>query len=106
MEQGRDVVLRVDVQGAASVRRRMPESVLVFIGVPRLSMATLQARREGRGTETADERTARNALLQAELAAIPQFDYYVVNETGKLDRAIDHVSAIITAEKCRVLPRG
>lgn len=104
MEAGRDVVLRVDVQGAASVRERMPESVLVFIGVPGLSLATLQARREGRSDETADEKAKRNALLQEELAAIPEFDYHVVNETGKLEEAIDKVSAIITAEKCRIQP--
>ncbi len=103
---GRDVLLRVDVQGAAAVRERMPESVHIFIGVPELSVAALQARRDRRGAESPAERTARNALLRAELAAIPNFDYYVVNETGKIDRAIDHVSAIITAEKCRICPRA
>ena len=106
LDRGEDVVLRVDVQGAASVRRRMPGSVLVFIGVPEGATEALEERRRGRGDESDTEHATRNALLQVELAAIPQFDYFVVNETGKIDRAIAQVSAIITAEKCRISPSG
>ncbi len=106
MDTGRDVLLRVDVQGAASIRRRMPKSIHIFIGVPDLSLETLQKRRDHRGAESPDDRAERDSLLREELAAIPNFDYYVTNETGKIDRAIDQVSAIITAEKCRICPRG
>ena len=106
MDTGRDVLLRVDVQGAASIRQRMPRSIHIFIGVPDLSLDTLQKRRDTRGAESPEDRAERDALLREELAAIPNFDYYVVNETGKIDRAIDQVSAIITAEKCRICPRG
>ena len=106
MDTGRDVLLRVDVQGAASIRRRMPKSIHIFIGVPDLSLETLQKRRDHRGAESSEDRAERDSLLREELAAIPNFDYYVVNETGKIDRAIDQVSAIITAEKCRICPRG
>ncbi len=106
LDRGQDVLLRVDVQGAASIRRRMPESVHIFIGVPDLSLETLQERRGLRGAETPAESATRDALLLEELAAIPQFDYYVVNQTGHIDRAISQVSAIITAEKCRISPRG
>ena len=106
MDRGQDVVLRVDVQGAATVRRRMPESIHIFIGVPGLSLETLRQRRDQRGAESAAERSTRDSLLLDELAAIPQFDYLVVNETGAIDRAVDHVIAIITAEKCRISPRG
>ena len=106
LDRGQDVLLRVDVQGAASIRQRMPESVHIFIGVPDLSLETLQERRDLRGVETPSEKATRDALLRKELAAIPQFDYYVVNQTGHIDRAISQVSAIITAEKCRICPRG
>lgn len=106
LDRGQDVLLRVDVQGAASVRRRMPESIHIFIGVPGLSLETLRQRRDQRGEETLAERTTRDSLLRGELAAIPQFDYLVVNETGEIDRAIDQLSAIMTAEKCRISPRG
>ena len=106
MDTGRDVLLRVDVQGAASIRRRMPKSIHIFIGVPDLSLETLQMRRDHRGAESPDDRAERDSLLCEELAAIPHFDYYVANETGMIDRAIDQVSAIITAEKCRICPRG
>lgn len=106
INRGQDVILRVDVQGAATVRRRIPESIHIFIGVPELSLETLRQRRDQRGVESPAERSTRDALLLDELAAIPQFDYLVVNETGAIDRAVDHVIAIITAEKCRISPRG
>ena len=105
LDRGQDVLLRVDVQGAATVRRRMPGSIHIFIGVPGLSLETLRQRRDQRGEETLAERTTRDSLLRDELAAIPQFDYLVVNETGAIDRAVDQVIAIITAEKCRISPR-
>lgn len=106
MDRGEDVVLRVDVQGAATVRRRMPESIHIYIVVPGLSLETLRQRRGQRGEESPTERTTRDTLLRDELAAIPRFDYLVLNETGAIDRAVDHVIAIMTAEKCRISPRG
>lgn len=105
MDGGKDVILRVDVQGAATVRQRLPESVHIYIGVPGLSLETLRQRRSQRGEETPGERTTRDALLRDELAAIPKFDYLVVNETGEINRAVDQVVAIMTAEKCRISPR-
>ncbi len=106
MDRGEDVVLRVDVQGAATVRRRIPESIHIFIGVPGLSLETFRQRRDQRGVETPAERSRRDSLLRDELTAIPRFDYLVMNETGAIDRAVDQVIAIITAEKCRISPRG
>lgn len=106
MDCGKDVVLRVDVQGAATVRQRIPESIHIYIGVPGLSLETLRQRRDQRGLESPAERSARDSLLRDELAAIPRFDYLVENESGAIDRAVDQVIAIITAEKCRISPRG
>jgi guanylate kinase len=102
IDRGQDVILRVDVQGAATVRKRMPESIHIFIGVPGLSLETLQARRDRRGSEVSNDRELRDSVLRDELAAIPEFDYYVVNEDGHIDRAIDQVRAILVAEKCRI----
>ena len=102
LERGEDVLLRIDVQGAASIRERMPASVHVFIGPP--SLEALRERRDRRGTESSTEEATRDALAQRELAAIPQFDYLVVNERGRLDAAVEELSAIIAAEKCRILP--
>lgn len=106
MDCGKDVVLRVDVQGAATVRRRRPDSIQIFISVPGLPLATLKERRNQRGSESPAEQKTRDSLLRDELAAMPQFDYLVVNKTGELDRAVDQVIAIITAEKCRISPNG
>ena len=104
LERGEDVLLRVDVQGAASIRERMPASVHVFIGPP--SKEALRERRDRRGTEQPVDEATRDALAEREMAAIPRFDYLVVNQPGKLDAAIEQVRAIITAEKCRTSPRG
>ena len=106
MERGQDVVLRVDVQGAATVRRRIPESIHIYIGVPGQSLETLRQRRDQRGVETPAERSQRDSLLRDELAAIPRFDYLVENASGAIDWAVDQVIAIITAEKCRISPSG
>ncbi len=103
LERGEDVLLRVDVQGAASIRERMPASIHVFIGPP--SLEALRERRDRRGTESPAEEATRDALAQRELAAIPQFDYLVVNQPGKLEAAVEQLSAIMTAEKCRISPR-
>lgn len=106
MDRGQDVVLRVDVQGAKTVRRRIPESIHIYIGVPGLSLDTLRQRRDQRGVETPAERSKRDSLLRDELAAIPRFDYLVENESGAIERAVDQVIAIITAEKCRISSNG
>lgn len=95
VERGRTVLLDIDVQGAREVRERVPEAVLVFLLPP--SATTMLTRLRKRGSE--DEETLRRRLRSAiaELEAVGEFDYALVNE--ELLATVDAVEAIIEAER-------
>ncbi len=97
VDAGRDVFLQVDVQGARSIRLRLPTVTTIFLRPPDVGM--LQHRLRKRGTEsTADvERRLANALV--EMDCEPEFDYCVVNADGGLDEAIAEVQAIIALKR-------
>jgi len=103
LKSGNDVILKVDVQGAATVRQLMPEAVSIFM-VP-ASLDELRRRLGQRMTETSPEMELRLQVAREELARIHEFDYRVVNRDDCLDQAIADIDAIITAEKCRMVPR-
>jgi guanylate kinase len=93
--QGRDVIADLDIQGMRSCKRAQPGTVGIFVTAP--SRAELARRLRGRGTDSAEVIARREAELRDELAAIPEFDYLVVND--RLDAAVDRVLAIIRAER-------
>lgn len=95
-EQGQDVVLDIDVQGAAQVRKRA-HPVTVFIVPPSLSV--LEKRLRGRGTETEEAISKRLENAGAELALVDEYDYVIVND--KLDEAVESLCSIIIAERSR-----
>ena len=94
---GSDVILTIDIQGAAQARKLFPDAVSVFIMPP--SLAALTLRLESRGTDTAHDRRLRLDSALHEMEQYVNFDYVVINDD--LDRAIDELVAIITAERCR-----
>ncbi len=98
--RGQDAIVRVDVQGAATIRKLVPPAVLIFLAPP--SIEELEARMRERGLD--DDAVIQRRLEKAawELEQLPKFDYAVVNERDRLDGAVDQVLAIITAERCRV----
>lgn len=98
--RGRDVLLGIDVQGARKIRRSGYPAVTVFIQPP--SLAVLRQRLLQRGTETEGEIRARLALARRELRCVPEYDYLVIND--RLEAAVMHLTAIVTAERCRVRP--
>ena len=100
---GRDVILEIDVQGAATIRNIAPEALTIFV-MP-ASMDELRSRLAGRGTEDVTEMQRRLDEASVELGRMHEFDYRVVNRNGKLDDAVREIDAIIAAEKCRVNPR-
>jgi guanylate kinase len=100
---GADPFMRVDVQGAASVRARLPRAVLVFLAPE--SMADLSPRLQERGTESAEEMSLRLATARREMEALPEFDYVVVNRQDCLDESVASVRAIVLAERSKVTPR-
>lgn len=75
---GRSVLLEIDLQGARQVKERMPEAFMVFLAPP--SMAELERRLLGRGTETAEERARRLETAAVEMAAEQEFDATIVND--------------------------
>jgi len=103
MSSGKDVVMRIDVQGAETVRKLAPDAVLVFITVE--SEEELERRLRERKTETSAELALRIATARKELLRVEAFDYVVINRDFHLDETVDAVRAIIAGEHLRVHPR-
>ncbi len=103
LESGLDVIMRVDVQGAATVRQLAPEAILVFL-MP-ASEEELVNRLRDRSSESPEHLHQRLEMARQEIGQIGQFDYVIVNPDGELDKTVDQLLAIITAEKCRVYQR-
>jgi guanylate kinase len=102
-QRGQDVVVKVDVQGAASIKRALPQAILMFIAPG--SVESLAERLGGRQTDTEHQRTVRLNAARAEMQAVDWFDYVIVNRDGRLDEAVAGAEAVLTAEKLRVHPR-
>jgi guanylate kinase len=100
---GQDVIMRLDVQGAATVRKLAPQAVLIFLTTQ--SEHELAERLKNRKTDTAEDLGLRIATAQQELKRAIEFDYVIVNSDGCLDETVDTVAAIIRAEHHRVDPR-
>ena len=92
LEAGEDVVLEIEVQGAEQVKERRPDACLIFLLPP--SLAVLEERLRGRGTDREDVIQRRMALVDRELAAARLFDFAVVND--ELARAVDEVLELIS----------
>lgn len=97
MEQGRDVILDIEIQGAEQVHAKRPEAVRIYIAPP--SWEELERRLIGRGTEDADKVRSRLARGREEFASAKDFDYFVINDT--VDQAVAEIRAILCAEHCR-----
>jgi guanylate kinase len=100
---GRDVILRIDVQGAATIKRLVPDAVFIFVAPGGLE--ELRYRLQLRRTESPDQMERRLEMVQHEMDALDQFDYVVINREDHLDDAVGQIRAIIVAEKQRVRPR-
>ncbi|MCH5279297.1 MAG: guanylate kinase [Christensenellaceae bacterium] len=96
LNQGMNVLLDIDVQGAMSVKANYPEAVMVFIAPPSLSV--LRSRLVGRATETPEAVERRLAECKTELAYIPKYDYVVVNDD--LNAAVEAIECILSSAKC------
>ena len=94
---GHDVILKIDVQGAAVVKQKVPEALLVFLVPP--SLEDLFSRLRSRATETADELDIRQRNAALELARQEDYDHVVLNETGRVEHTAARVDAIVAAEK-------
>lgn len=100
---GKDVLMRVDVQGAATVHKISPEAMLIFLTTS--SEDELVQRLKKRETEKSEDLKLRIATARQEFKRIAEFDYVVVNRENELDATVDTIVAIIAAEHHRVVPR-
>ena len=102
LRRGQDVIVKIDVQGAATIKRNVPGAVLIFLVTSTLD--ELKRRLLKRRTESSAELELRLKTAVKELDSIPLFDYVVVNRRDEIERAIEAINAIIIAEKCRAVP--
>jgi guanylate kinase len=98
LRDGRDVLLDIDTQGAAQLRARYPEAVLIFIVAP--SMAELEQRLRERGSDRASDIARRLERARTEVTLWRRYDYLIVNRDVK--EAMEQLESIILAERCRV----
>ena len=103
LESGKDVVMRVDVQGAATIRELCPEALLIFLTTE--SDDELVSRLKDRKSETKEGLKLRIATARQELKRIDEFDYVIVNYNSQLGETVDTIESIISAEHHRVHPR-
>ncbi|MFN2133548.1 MAG: guanylate kinase [Anaerolineae bacterium] len=103
MTSGKDVVMRLDVQGAATIRRMAPDAVSVFVTAS--SEQELAERLRRRHTESEEQLCLRLQTARHEMRQAREFDYIVPNVNGKLEQTVDIVMSIVIAEKHRANPR-
>lgn len=99
---GKDVVLKIDVQGALNVKLNAPSALLVFFAPP--SIEELERRLRARNTENEDQIALRLLNARKELAEAPHYDYIIINDD--LDDALTDLKAVLRAEHCRAKPRS
>jgi len=103
LEKGRDIMVKIDVQGAATIKKILPGAVFIFLMPP--SREELATRLKDRHTESSLDSDLRLKTAEEEIKQLPLFDYVVVNKQDEIDSAVSDIEAIITAEKRRVAPR-
>ncbi|MBQ1741780.1 MAG: guanylate kinase [Oscillospiraceae bacterium] len=101
MEQGKDVVLDIEVQGALQVHTKRPDTIRIFIAPP--SWEELERRLVGRGTDSRDKINKRLVRAKVEFQTANTYDYFVINDT--VEQAVREINAIMLAEHCKPADR-
>ena len=103
LEKGQDTIVKVDIQGAATIKKITPQAVLIFLMPP--SLEELVMRLNQRHTESPFDLALRLKTAEEEIKQLPLFDYVITSQQDELDLAASDIKAIITAEKHRLSPR-
>jgi guanylate kinase len=103
LSKGVDTIVKVDVQGAATIKRILPQSVFIFLMPP--SEQALEKRLNRRRSESSEDLAVRLATASEEIRRLPFFDYVITSHQNRLDEVVSQIDAIVTAERCRVKPR-
>ncbi len=98
LEEGKDIILEIDIQGARMVKRSYPDAIYVFLLPP--SIEELENRLDKRGTEDDANKAIRLENANKELQEIEKYDYQIIND--KVDETVEKLKSIIIAEKCRI----
>ena len=101
LSDGKDVIVKVDIQGAATIKRIEPEAILIFVSPS--SMEELQRRLTERKTESGTDLELRLETAQEEMKSLPSFDHIVVNKEDGLDGAISQIETAIQTGKASTL---
>lgn len=99
LDSGLDVLIKPDVQGAATIRELVPDALLIFLAPP--DMAELESRLRERMTESEQALTIRLGTAKAEMEEQSKFDYVVINHSGRIDETVERIEAIISRERSR-----
>ncbi len=103
LDRGQDTIIKIDTQGAATIKKSLPQAVFIFLMPP--SIDELSTRLKQRHTESSFDLALRIRTAEEEIKQLPLFDYVVINRQGKVTLAVSDITSIIAAEKCRVVPR-
>jgi guanylate kinase len=103
LSKGVDTIVKVDVQGAAAIKKILPQAVFIFLMPP--SMQALEKRLKRRRSESSQDAALRLAAARREIRSLPLFDYIITSHQNRLDEVVSQIDAIVAAEKCRVKPR-
>lgn len=103
LSKGIDVIVKVDVQGAATIKKILPQAVFIFLMPP--SMEELEKRLRNRLSESSTDLALRLKSAKEEAESLLLFDYAITSRQDRLDDVVFQIDAIIAAEKCRVKPR-
>jgi len=104
LDQGRDTIIKIDIQGAATIKKLLPHAVFIFLMPP--SMEELATRLKDRQTESHLDLDRRLETAEEEIRQLSLFDYIVFNKREEIAQAVSAIKAIITAEKHRLIHRG
>jgi guanylate kinase len=103
LSKGVDTIVKVDVQGAATIKKILPQAVFIFLIPP--SAEELKKRLRRRRSESSEDLALRLERAKGEIKSLPLFDYVITSHQNKLDEVVSQIDAIIAAEKRRVKPR-
>jgi guanylate kinase len=103
LSKGVDVIVKVDVQGAATIKGILPQAVFIFLIPP--SVEELEKRLRKRHSESSTDLTLRLERAKGEIKSLPFFDYVITSRQNKLDEVVSQIDAVVAAEKRRVKPR-
>jgi len=103
LSKGLDAIVKVDVQGAATIKETLPQAVFIFLMPP--SVEELEKRLRKRRSESSEDLALRLERARGEIKSLPLFDYVITSRQNKLDEVVSQIDSIVAAEKRRVKTR-